>query len=180
MQQNKEPKGSLSTTAFNTGGSTDNSTSAASTCTGPLHADKFRWAGHGRTGLPTNERIYSGYINMTHHCLRSQLIPSHWWHRGQSYPLSHLQGAFAVAVGIAHPEAFLTALHQLNIVIDHLLQFPDHHPLPELPTGCIVTEKDAARLPPDADVWALCMSLQVDNPNFVIDQLELCLSPLAF
>ena len=112
--------------------------------------------------------------------VRSQLIPSHWWHRGQSYPLSHLQGAFAVAVGIAHPEAFLTALHQLNIAIDHLFQFPDHHPLPELPTGCIVTEKDAARLPPDADVWALCMSLQVDNPNFVIDQLELCLSPLAF
>ena len=112
--------------------------------------------------------------------VRSQLTPSHWLHLGQRYPISQLNGTFSVAVGIAHPEAFLTTLHQLGIAIDRLIRVPDHHPLPKLPKGCIVTEKDAARLPPDADVWALCMSLKVDNPRFIQDQIDLCLSPLAF
>ena len=112
--------------------------------------------------------------------IRSRLKPSHWLHQGQAYPLNHIQGPVAVAVGIAHPEAFLTTLHQLKISMAQIIQVPDHHPLPKLPKGCVLTEKDAARLPPEADVWALCMRLEIDNPTFIQDQIELCLSPHAF
>lgn len=113
--------------------------------------------------LPNTPKVYS------------RLIPSHWLHKGESFPLSHIKGHINVAVGIAHPASFITTLHQLGLHISTLIRVADHASLPTLTSGCVITEKDAARLPPNSNVWVLCMKLQIDNPEFIEEQIRLCL-----
>jgi tetraacyldisaccharide 4'-kinase len=112
--------------------------------------------------------------------VRSRLVPGHWLHKGERYPVNHLSGKKTVAVGIAHPSGFITTLHQIGIGISQYHVVPDHSPLPVLPPGCLVTEKDAARLPRNADVWTLCMRLEIENSHFILDQLNQCLSSPVF
>jgi len=100
--------------------------------------------------------------------IHSRPIPSHWLHRGKRYPLDALTGAVAVAVGIAEPSRFVCTLLDLDLTISDLRVVGDHRPLGALPSGCVVTEKDAARLPADADVWALIMGTEVTNAEPVI------------
>ena len=93
--------------------------------------------------------------------VRSQLRPTGWLHRGQLLDLCSVSGEVDVAVGIAFPERFVGTLLDLGLTIRSLRVVRDHGELGPLKPGTIVTEKDAARLPPDADVWALRLDLHV-------------------
>ena len=62
-----------------------------------------------------------------------------------------------IVVGIARPERFVCTLLRMGISIHSLRTVRDHGNLGDLPPGAVVTEKDAARLPPDADIRALCV-----------------------
>jgi tetraacyldisaccharide 4'-kinase len=87
--------------------------------------------------------------------IRVTEAPMGWIHRGQTYPLDAITGPVHVAVGIAHPERFVCALLSLGLEIASLRCVRDHGHLTDLKPGTVVTEKDAARLPIDADIWAL-------------------------
>ncbi|MFT5679369.1 MAG: tetraacyldisaccharide 4'-kinase [Myxococcota bacterium] len=87
--------------------------------------------------------------------------PVGWLRRGVVLPLSAFTGPCTVVTGIARPEGFVCALLSAGLTVASLKALPDHAPLGTLPPGAVVTEKDAARLPPDADVWALKMELEV-------------------
>jgi tetraacyldisaccharide-1-P 4'-kinase len=73
-----------------------------------------------------------------------------------------------VAAGIADPWRFVCTLLDMGLTISDLRVVGDHRPLGEIPSGCVVTEKDAAKLPADADVWTLVMETQVTNAEPVI------------
>ena len=89
--------------------------------------------------------------------------PAGWLRRGERLPLDAVTGAVDVGVGIARPEGFVCRLLELGLGVRSLATVPDHAPLPALPPGAVVTEKDAARLPPDADVYALRLELDVQG-----------------
>lgn len=87
--------------------------------------------------------------------VRARWQPAGWLHRGQRLPLAARQGPAEVVVGVARPEGFLCALLQAGVEIRGLRIVSDHGSLGRTPPGAVMTEKDAARLPPEADVWAL-------------------------
>jgi len=89
-----------------------------------------------------------------------QLVPSHWIHRGKTYPLDAVSGPVDVAVGIAAPERFVCTLLDMGLTVRSLKTVRDHGRLIALQSGAIVTEKDAARLPPMTNVWALAMRVE--------------------
>ena len=102
---------------------------------------------------------------------RAELVPIGWLHRGALHPLGALEGRRVVAlVGIARPAAFLSTLRQLGHRPDRTWVLPDHHrgtwrQLQAMEAwrdthAVVTTEKDAARLPPDAPVWALRVELR--------------------
>jgi len=95
--------------------------------------------------------------------VQAQHQPVGWLHQGTLHPLDTISGAHPVATGIARPEGFLCTLLALGIEISTLHIVGDHAPLGSLPPGTLVTEKDAARLPPGADVWALKIALKIDG-----------------
>jgi tetraacyldisaccharide 4'-kinase len=94
---------------------------------------------------------------------RARLVPAGWLRFGERLPLDALRGPVHAACGIARPEAFFTELVDLGLPIQGWTVRADHAPLGPLPPGAVVTEKDAARLPPGADVWALQLRLEVDE-----------------
>ncbi|MEC7986880.1 MAG: tetraacyldisaccharide 4'-kinase, partial [Myxococcota bacterium] len=105
--------------------------------------------------------------------LYSWYRPIGWLHRGKRYPLEHKRGEAVAICGISNPTSFWTMLAQIpEIHIKEWVTYPNHAPLPKPPSGCVVTEKDAARLSPDADVWALRIKLVVsatpsEKPNAI-------------
>ena len=92
--------------------------------------------------------------------VRSQTCARGWIHRGRTHPLDTLSGEVDVAVGIAAPERFVCTLIDLGLQIRSLKVVRDHGDLGQLKPGTVVTEKDAARLAPEADVWALRLDLK--------------------
>lgn len=87
--------------------------------------------------------------------------PVGWIRAGAVLPLSARSGPCHVVTGIARPEGFVCALLSIGCSVEQLTVLADHAPLGTLPPGAVVTEKDAARLPQTADVWALKMALEV-------------------
>lgn len=98
--------------------------------------------------------------------------PAGWLHRGRELPLDALPAGPVVALaGIARPEGFFALLRRMGVRPARCLPYPDHHRF----TGAelqalqgwaadhlvLTTEKDAARLPSDAPVWALRLSLEL-------------------
>ena len=94
-----------------------------------------------------------------------------WLHRGVHLPLSARTGPCVVVTGIAHPGGFLCTLLSAGMVPTEVRILADHAPLGSVPPGAVMTEKDAARLPADADVWALCMALEVDGAQPILDAI---------
>lgn len=99
----------------------------------------------------------------------ASLRPAGWLHRGERLPLEAVSGRVEVAAGIARPERFVGSLVRLGLVLDEVRLFRDHGELGRLPPGCVVTEKDAARLPVDADVRALVMETEVHGGDALLD-----------
>ncbi len=92
--------------------------------------------------------------------------PVAWLHRGERLPLGALPPLPAVAfAGIARPEGFFRLVRSVGVSLDRAWIFPDHHvyvwgDLHGFEAWMddhvvLTTEKDAARLPPDARVRAL-------------------------
>ena len=93
----------------------------------------------------------------------AQHVARDWIIDGQPAPLSSVSGPIDVVCGIARPEGFLSTLLRLGLEVRSFRAVGDHRPLGRLAPGTVVTEKDAARLPPDAPVRVLRMDLQVDG-----------------
>lgn len=97
-----------------------------------------------------------------------------WRHRGLTKPLEALPKRPCVAIaGIARPEGFFRLVRALGVPLAETLRFADHHAFSwrDLQAieawkddyNVIVTEKDAARLPPDFGVWALVVEPVIDE-----------------
>jgi 3-deoxy-D-manno-octulosonic-acid transferase len=96
-----------------------------------------------------------------------------WLRRGERLPLSALPpGPHPAATGIARPEGFLSMLVALDITISDWRTVRDHGALGVIVPGTLVTEKDAARLPPEADVWALVIELSVEGGEALLDAIR--------
>jgi len=103
--------------------------------------------------------------------VKSQLQAVAWLHRGELKPLSARRGEIDVAVGIAAPERFVCTLLDLGFKIRSLHRVLDHGQLGPLKPGTVVTEKDAARLPPQADVWALKMEIRAQGTDALLNDI---------
>ena len=102
-------------------------------------------------------------VNWTEPTVVAQHVARDWIIDGQPAPLSAVSGPIDVACGIARPEGFLSTLLRLGLEVRSFRAVGDHRPLGTLAPGTVVTEKDAARLPPDAPVRVLRMDLEVDG-----------------
>jgi 3-deoxy-D-manno-octulosonic-acid transferase len=98
--------------------------------------------------------------------------PVGWVRGGALHPLNAVSGPMHAAAGIARPERFVCTLLSMGIPISQLQTVRDHGVLSDLHPGTVVTEKDAARMPIDADVWALRMALEVDDAEDLLAQLR--------
>jgi tetraacyldisaccharide 4'-kinase len=121
-----------------------------------LERAHFLWLHHARSPAASAFKSDQPLI-------RSHLVPQDWLIAGQAAPLSAVQGEVDVVVGIARPEGFLCTLVQLGLSLRSLRLLPDHAQPDELPPHAVMTEKDAARLPPGAPVRALRMRLVVEG-----------------
>lgn len=128
-----------------------------------LERADFLWISHVVPGGPPGAHPLSEALRAAVPALdrlptvRARWEPEGWLRRGELLPLAARTGPAEVVVGIARPEGFLCALLQSRVEIRSVRTVRDHGSLPALPPGAVITEKDAARLPPDADVWALRM-----------------------
>lgn len=94
---------------------------------------------------------------------------------GSMHPIARLNGTRVVACsGIANPRSFEKTLEQTGVTLLRHVRFPDHHPFSSreiqsvihtaAQTGAdwvVTTEKDAVRLPVDADLSRM-MVLEID------------------
>ena len=95
--------------------------------------------------------------------LRLRYVPRGWRIGGAVRPLDAVVGDIDVVVGIARPESFICQLLELGLRVRSVAYVADHGGLSELPPGCVVTEKDAARLPADADIRVLLVDTVVEG-----------------
>ncbi len=95
--------------------------------------------------------------------VHSRSVPDHWRVGGATAALDAVQGTVDVAAGIAHPEGLVCALLRMELTIGTVHRSPNHRPAPVLHPGWVVTEKDAARLPPGASVRTLMCRLDVQD-----------------
>ena len=84
---------------------------------------------------------------------------------------AQLPAELDLAVGLARPAHLLCHLVERGHTLRSCRLVGDHHDLGRLPPGCVVTEKDAARLEPAADVRVLRARLVVESPAVVADVL---------
>jgi len=98
--------------------------------------------------------------------------PTGWLHRGQTLPLEARSGAVHALVGIARPERFVCTLLSLGLTIEQIQILRDHGQIRSHPAGVVLTEKDAARLPADADLWALQTRLVVPRGDALLQALQ--------
>ena len=110
--------------------------------------------------------------------VRARYVPVGWLINGQRQPLSAVKGVVDVAAGVAHPEGFLSALLRLNLELRSFVDLGDHGALPPLPLRCVVTEKDAARAPLDADLIALLMDLEVEGGDVLLGSIQRLREPV--
>lgn len=100
--------------------------------------------------------------------VRAKFCPSHWLHRGVRHPLDAVSGSVDAAVGIAAPERFVCTLLTMGLTVSSVHRVRDHGRFTALPPGSVVTEKDAARLPADADAWALVMRWELEGGDALL------------
>ena len=104
--------------------------------------------------------------------VHAKLCPSHWLHKGIQHPLDAVSGSVDAAVGIAAPERFVCTLLSMGLTVSSLHRVRDHGRFDALPPGTVVTEKDAARLPADADAWALVMRWEIEDGDALLSTVK--------
>jgi tetraacyldisaccharide 4'-kinase len=111
-------------------------------------------------------------VTWTEPTVVAQHVARDWLIDAKPAPLSAVSGPIDVACGIARPEGFLSSLLRLGLEVRSFRAVGDHRPLGRLAPGTVVTEKDAARLPPDAPVRVLRMDLQVDGAEPLLEAIR--------
>jgi tetraacyldisaccharide 4'-kinase len=107
--------------------------------------------------------------------IRTRYLPTGWVDpAGALHPPETLSGAPVLALaGLARPASFLRTLQQLGVSIQDTTLFPDHHRFTptelrdiearaaRLGARVVTTEKDAVRLPPGFEAWAVRLGVEV-------------------
>lgn len=125
------------------------------------------WVNHGPLPAVLRPHVRAGAV-----VVEARYRPSHWLVRGKRVPLADLPARPAAAfAGIARPAGFFRLVRGLGVDLRRTWIFPDHHPFDWGDLQAIeawlddhvvlTTEKDAARLPPDSAVHALCLDLEI-------------------
>ncbi|MFN7147110.1 MAG: tetraacyldisaccharide 4'-kinase, partial [Myxococcota bacterium] len=125
------------------------------------------WVNHG--SLP---RRLAKHLRPDAVVVEATYKPVGWLYRGERLPLDALPPRPAVAfAGIARPEGFFRLLRRVGVRLERTWVFPDHHAyvwgdLHGFEAWMddhvvLTTEKDAARLPPDAQVRALLLEPEI-------------------
>lgn len=135
------------------------------------------WVNHGPLPDTLRPHVREGAV-----VVQARYRPVAWLIRGKRIPLGALPPRPAAAfAGIARPEGFFRAVRALGIRLARTWVFPDHHPYgwPDLQAFeawlddhvVITTEKDAARLPPDSAIHALCMDVEIVEGREALDRV---------
>ncbi len=125
------------------------------------------WVNHGP--LPPS---LLGFVRPDAVVVQARYKPIGWLYRGQRLPLDALPARPVVAfAGVARPEGFFQAVRALGLRVDRTWVFADHHPyvwtdLQSIEAWLddhvvVTTEKDAARLPGTASVYALLVEVEI-------------------
>ena len=104
--------------------------------------------------------------------IRSHYRAVSWLHKGKSLPLSSKTGDTKAIVGISVASGFWTALSQLKLNVTHYQQLGNHAPIKTNSPNVVMTEKDAARLPIQAPIWALQMELVVEGAQGLLEDIK--------
>jgi tetraacyldisaccharide 4'-kinase len=104
--------------------------------------------------------------------VHSRPVPRHWLVGGVPQPLSAVTGAVTVAAGLARPEGLVCAVIALGLEVERCVFVADHHALPGVRPGWVLSEKDGARLPVHSPQRLLIMGLEVDLPLGFAELLE--------
>ena len=127
--------------------------------------DRAQWLwGHHH---PVPDAVASGLPRVA-----SVMRPTGWRHQGEQLPLGAVAGTVDLACGLARPEGFVCTVLRLGLELRSLRLVGDHRPMTDLPSGCVVSAKDAARLSPDADVWVLETELVVDGGDALLSAIR--------
>ncbi len=110
--------------------------------------------------------------------IRARYVPVGWLINGQRVGLSAVKGPVDVAAGVADPSGFLCALLKLGLEVRSFTDVGDHGPLVRISERCVVTEKDAARLPLDTDAMALLMDLEVEGGDVLLGAIQRLREPV--
>jgi len=141
------------------------------------------WVNHGPLPAVLRPHLRTGAL-----VVEAAYRPVGWLRHGRRLPLDALPARRVAAfAGIARPEGFFALLRRLGLDLAHTGVFPDHHrfgwsDLQGIEAWqdeyvVVTTEKDAARLPPDAGVWALLVEV-VPTPGAPLDALQALLEGL--
>jgi tetraacyldisaccharide 4'-kinase len=133
-----------------------------------LHRADFLWSHHAPSLHPQPDPARGAPAPPLKPTVRSRAV---------AHLDRHPTGPTPVALGLARPEGPLCALLRMGVMPDPVMLVGDHRPLPPLPPGCIVTEKDAARLPPGADARVLRMTLEVAGAQPLLDRIATLVGP---
>ncbi len=112
--------------------------------------------------------------------VRAVVRPRAWRHLGQRRALGALGGTVRVSAGIAHPGRFFELLQSLGLRVRVGEVVGDHGRFSTEVGDSVMTEKDAARFPMDAPVWALEVGLEIEPEatlRAILDQLGAGWSP---
>lgn len=123
------------------------------------------WLNHASADTPVPARLRA-HVRSDALVVRGSYRPVGWLERGALRPLGDLPAGPVVAfAGVARPSGFFRQLRELGLELDRTWIFPDHHRYTWSEIEAIheyhhthvivTTEKDAARLPLGASVWAL-------------------------
>jgi tetraacyldisaccharide 4'-kinase len=104
--------------------------------------------------------------------VRAWLEPDSWRFGAMDHPLSAVSGSVHAMAGIARPERFCCTLLRMGLDIDSWKPVGDHHSLGTLRPNAVITEKDAARLPQDAPVRVLKMTVKARGASAVLDRIR--------
>ncbi len=137
----------------------------------PVGTGRERWHALQRAhllvvfGAPTPDRLPPVPI------IRATRKLDGFRHCGVHRSIAELPRDIDVALGLARPAHLLSELVARGHTIRSLQLSADHRSPSGVPVGCVVTEKDAARLPDSTHLRVLTTSLYFDQPSILADLL---------